>query len=196
MAARECYPCRGYELDKSASSISRKSLRFPTLASADKLGLGHVAELGRFKVTAIMQGTGPGDLVDMMSLFPGLWTLDSVEIVGWPCHCFFPPKQSKYCLEQADGALVPMWIHALNAKELYKGQNTAIRRVDAEGEELETEEATAPAMSLDAKFQAPAASAKHCNRCKLPRKGEVPKRPTPKIQMILRKAGVQLLNCV
>ena len=47
---------------------------------ADKLGLGHFAELGRFKITSIMHGTGSADLFTMMASLS--WVLDSVEYIG------------------------------------------------------------------------------------------------------------------
>ena len=151
---------------KQGNENVRYGLRFPSLSSlkqsADKLGLGHVADLGRFKITAICHGTGPSDVSDMMHSIS--WPLDSIEYVG-EGHAIVSskvcPKQNKYCLERADGASVPMFVHALNSKarELFKAQNLAVRRVDAEGEELD-DNAPVPVapMSLEDKFSAAAAA--------------------------------------
>lgn len=99
-------------------------------------------------MTAIMHGTGTSDLFAMMASID--WTLDSVEFIG-DGHAMVSskqcPKQNKFCLQRADGSLVLMWIHAVNAtaRSLFKAQNIASRHVDAEGEEAHAPDVAMPA---------------------------------------------------
>lgn len=119
-------------------------------ACAAKLKLAHVVDLGRFKITSIMTGTGSADVFSMMGAIG--WVLDSVEYIG-EGHAIVAaktcPAQNKYCLQRSDGAPVPMWIHAVNAKAraLFKAQNIQSRQVDGEGDEVE--DAPMERISLD-----------------------------------------------
>ena len=149
---------------KQGNEAVRFGLRFQGIESlkkaADKIGLGHSADLGRFKITAVMTGTGASDIHDMMSSIS--WSIDTVEFVG-EGHAIVAskesPKHNRLSLQRADGLFVPMYIHAINAKarSLFKQSNLSSRRVDGEGEEHEDAAMPAvPPVSLEQKFQAAA----------------------------------------
>ena len=148
---------------KQGGEGSRFGLRFGDLEKmkgcAEKLKLGHIVDLGRFKITAIMTGTGSSDLFQMMASIK--WTLESVEYIG-EGHAIVSAKQcpatNKLCLKRLDGAQVQMWIHAVNAKAraMFKNQNIQSRQVDAEGEEAD-KDVPMTGVSLEDKFKAAAA---------------------------------------
>lgn len=128
---------------KQSSEHARFGMRFMKVehmeARAKTLHLGNLASLGRFKVSAVMEGTSVADLFAMMESIS--WTLQSVEYIG-DGHAIVSsktcPAKNKYRLKRIDGSVVPMYIHAVNSmgRSLFKSQNIECRRVDAEGEEV------------------------------------------------------------
>eukprot|EP00435_Cladocopium_sp_Y103_P066693 s395_g29.t1 len=177
-------------LARKQGEAVRYGLRFaglvPMKTIADKFRLGHTVDLGRFKVTAMMHGTGTSDLFAMMASIG--WTLDSVEFIG-DGHAMVSskqcPKQNKLCLQRTDGSMVPMLIHASNAKarSLFKDQNMSNRQVDVEGEETQTSDVSMPAASLEARFKEAAAASTKRGEAQAALQAKAPKRDssrTPK----------------
>jgi hypothetical protein len=115
-----------------------------TKAVAEENDIGKQIGLGRYMISGIVSQSGPAGVVAMMASIA--WSLDEVMylegdravVVAEAC-----PAASKLAMERADGSRTVLHIKAMNkvARSAFKAKKIAFRTTDAEGDDVDNEEA-------------------------------------------------------